>query len=327
MKALVGAGSLLISGKEALANPINDQEVKAVNLKIRCTTEILAPPKGENIKIWAPVPSNDNDQEISGFHVMSRFGHEMTEAPDSRNRMLFLKPGSLGAGEIITLTYRLRRKTAGAGKDPMEKPKRHMDPSEWERWDASIKKFADELVGNERDPVKIGRKIYNAIIDRVSYVNEACGRGVSTLTFEERAGRCDEVHALFRSMMMCKGIPVKWEQGIVFPYPSAIEKKGTFEADCLNARSWVSFYIGGNRWMPADLTEAKIRPDLRDFCFGRLPANRVKMSGGRGLQLNPKQEGIINTFPYTYMEADGIPLIYGHHYRNVVTYEMTRMEK
>jgi len=198
----------------------------------------------------------------------------------------------------------------------------YLQPSEWEKWDDDIAKFVDALVGTETDPVKIGRKVYDAIIDRVSYAHEACGRGVSSFTFEDKTGRCDEFHALFRSMMMYKGIAVKWEEGILLPYPSAIKKRGEMEADCLSAHSWVRFYIGNGKWMPADLSEAKCRPDLRNYYFGRLTPNRIRLSTGRGFDLNPKQEGIINTFPYPYAEADGVPLIYSHHYRNVMKYEV-----
>jgi len=42
--------------------------------------------------------------------------------------------------------------------------------------------------------------------------------------------------------------------------------------------------------------------------------------------LSPPQEGIVNTFAYTYAEAGGIPMIYGHNYRNVIRYELLDME-
>lgn len=322
---MLGIGSIMIGGGEAEA-AVDDRKVKALNLLITYTTEILKPPTGKKINIWMPIPPNDREQEVSDLSVSSRISYRETEDASKRNSMFFFSTDNLVSGDKIIVSFRIKRYASRVIKELSKNPKMYMEPSEWEKWDDDIAKFVDGLVGNESDPVKIGRKIYDAIIDRLSYVHEVCGRGVSAITFEEKIGRCDEFHALFRSMMMYRWIPAKWEQGIIIPYPSQIKKTGKIEADCINAHSWVKFYIGGNRWLPVDLSEAKRRPDMRDFYFGNLSPNRIKMSEGRGITLNPKQEGIINTFPYTYAEADGIPLIYGHHYRNVMRYEMIKME-
>jgi len=322
---LLGIGSVMIGCREAEAE-LDDKKVKALNLRITYTTEILKQPSGKKINIWMPVPPKDLDQEVSDLAVSSRMPYKQTADASQRNNMFFFPTGSLVPGDKIVVSYRIKRYAGRVNKELSNNPKMYLEPSEWEKWDDEIAKFVDKLVGNERDPVRIGRKIYDAIIDRLSYVHEVCGRGVSNITFEEKIGRCDEFHALFRSMMMYKSVPAKWEQGIIIPYPSQIKKSGKLEADCISAHSWVKFYIGGNRWMPVDLSEAKKRPDLRDFYFGNLPPNRIRMSEGRGITLNPKQESVINTFPYPHAEADGIPLIYGHHYRNMMRYDLIKME-
>lgn len=325
--AILGVGTALAGASTAPAVSIDDKKVTALDLKITCTTEILRQPSGKTLKLWVPVPFDDREQVISVMTVNSRIPHTTTEEDEWHNRMFFFSAENMKAGDRIVLKYRMKRKAVGVMSDPRENPKRHLVPSEWEKWDSAIAQYVDELVGRESDPVKIGRKVYDAIIDSVTYVHEACGRGVSAFTFEEKVGRCDEFHALFRSMMMYKGIPVKWEQGILLPYPSEIRKDGVIEADCVNAHSWVRFHTGNGKWMPVDLSEAKRRPALRDYYYGRITPNRIKMSMGRGFNLNPKQDGIINTFPYAYAEADGIPLIYSHEYRNVLKYELVGMEK
>jgi transglutaminase-like putative cysteine protease len=323
---MLGIGSIIISSRDVAA-AVDDRKVKALSLRITYKIEILKQPSGKKINIWMPIPPSDREQEVSDLSVRSRISYRETEDASQRNRMFFFSTDKIISGDKIITSFRIKRHASRVVKELSKNPKMYMKPSEWEKWDDdNIAKFVDGLVGNERNPVKIGRKIYDAVIERLSYVHEVCGRGVSAITFEERMGRCDEFHALFRSMMMYKGIPAKWEQGIILPYPSQIQKSGKLEADCINAHSWIKFYIGGNRWMPVDLSEAKRRPDLRDFYFGNLPPNRIKMSEGRGITLNPKQECVINTFSYAYAEADGIPLIYGHHYRNVMKYELIKME-
>ncbi len=324
--SLLLSGYLLVGERFVHADTIDDSAVKAVSLNVTYITEILNPPKRKDIKIWIPLPYTDAEQEIQGMKIESRLPYEIMEDKGTGNRMLFFRTDYLRKGDSITMRFRFRRKASGIIEDRDADPQRYLRPSEWERWDARITEFVSRLVGDERDPVRVGRKIYDAIISRLKYIHEICGRGVSTITFEEGLGRCDEFHALFRSMMMLRSIPVRWEQGIAFPYPSEIKKRGEFEADCINAHSWVRFYVGQGRWFPVDVSEAKRRPDLREYYFGRLVPNRIKVSTGRGLTLSPPQKGIINTFAYTYIEAGGLPVIYGHNYRNRIRYELIGIE-
>lgn len=327
---LLGALFLLSEGLTpglTTARIVRDRDVKSISLNITYVTEILRPPKARLIRIWIPVPKNDYAQEISGLEIRSRIPYRLMENKETGNRNYYLETGGLKQGERITLSFRINRKVEGIHEEIEEpEPERFLKPSEWERWDKNIIDFAEGIIGKEKDPVRIGRLVYDAIIDRLTYVHEVCGRGVSVIAFEDKAGRCDEFHALFRSIMMYKGIPVRWEQGILLPYPSTMKKKGEIEADCINAHSWVSFFGGGRKWIPVDVSEAKRRPEMRDFYFGRIPPDRIKFSSGRGIDLTPKQDDIINTFAYSYIEADGVPVVYGHNYRNRLRYELLRIE-
>lgn len=79
--------------------------------------------------------------------------------------------------------------------------------------------------------------------------------------------------------------------------------------------------------MPVDLVEGNQRKEMRDYFFGMLSPNRFNISTGRDIILNPPQDGEpLNTFPVTYGEYDGIPLIYGHHYRNNAGYKVLNVE-
>ncbi len=325
-------GSLLLGGYALMGCPfaragaVRDSEVKSLKLVITNTVEFIKPPKKKGIGIWVPIPCNDQEQEHPPVAVESGIPHRITEDTRWGNRMAFFETETVSEGEKIILRYEVQRKTSAVIIDKDEDPKKHLIPSEWEKWDENIAKHVDSLVGDEKDPVEIGRKVYHSIIGMMEYIHEVCGRGVSLITFEDRLGRCDEFNALFRSMMMYKGIPVKWEQGMSLPYPSEMQKRGEFEADCINARSWLQMYIGNDKWMPVDVTEGKRRSHLREFYYGNLVPNRIKFSTGRGLTLNPPQRNIINTFPYTYVEAGGFPAIYGHNYRNRMRYELRSIE-
>jgi hypothetical protein len=327
---LPGCEKLLSDGKSGTSvKAVSDKAVKAIDLNISYITEVIKRPKlGNKIEFWIPLAQSDHGQEIMQTLIDSPVEYNINEETHFGNKMIYVGSTELKEGDRISVTYEMRRKTIGT-VESKEDIKKHLVLTEREKSDSNITLFVDKIVANEKDPLEIGRKIYYALIDYLTYDKTipGCGLGISAWTFENKAGRCDDFHALFRTMMIYKGIPVKWEQGFPLPYPSVMTKSGKFEGDCTGAHCWVSFYIGDNRWVPVDVSEADKREDLRDYFFGTLSPNRFKVSTGRDLILNPPQKGDpLNTFPFTYAETDGIPLIYGHHYRNVINYEVLNTE-
>jgi transglutaminase-like putative cysteine protease len=313
----------------APANVVSDTAVKSMDLNISYVTEVINRPKlGNKIEFWIPLPQSDYGQDVTHISIDSPVAFNINEEPVYRNKMIYIGSDRLKEGDRIAVKYKLRRKTIGT-VEMKEDVKKHLVLTEKEAADNNITMFVDDIVSKEKDPLEIGRKIYYALIDYLTYDKTipGCGLGVSAWTFENKGGKCDDFHALFRTMMIYKGIPVKWEQGFPLPYPSVFTKSGKLEGDCTGAHCWVSFYIGGNKWVPVDVSEADKREDLRDYFFGKLSPNRFKVSSGRDLILSPPQKGEpLNTFPFTYAETDGIPLIYGHHFRNVINYELINME-
>jgi hypothetical protein len=281
------------------------------------------------VEFWTPLPQSDDEQEITSLSVESPVAFHINEEPVYGNKMVHVGPTHLKTGDKITLQYKIKRKTVGTLKIEGEDKEKHLVLTEREKWDNQITMFVDQVVSNEEDPLEIGRKIYYALVDLLTYDKKipGCGMGISVWTFENKRGRCDDFHALFRTMMIRKGIPVRWEQGIPLPYPSVLTKSGKIEGDCTGAHCWVRFYIGNDQWVPVDISEGDKRADLRDYFFGTLSPNRFKVSTGRNIILEPKQGGEpLNTFPFTHGESNAIPLIYGHHFRNVIRYELLGVE-
>ena len=300
---------------------VDDRRVRSVHLRVVHSTEILRPMK--KVRIWIPLPSSDHAQEVEDLKVNSPLPYRITKDKVWGNRMVFIEADEVGKTKV-EISFRIRRFREGPVKDRTVRQDLCLKPSRWEVWDREIERFTDRVVKGERDPRKVARRLFEAILDRTKLVDGVCGMGVSVLTFQQRIGRCDEFHALFRSCLMYKKIPVCWEEGLVLPYPSRMKKRDSYEADCLKTISWVRFY-DGKVWVPVDLAEAKRRPDLKDFYFGNIPPNRIRLSRGRGIRLDPSQE-VINIFAYSHVEEDGIPAIYGHHYRNFLTYDLLGME-
>lgn len=264
-------GAVLLSKVPVFGKAVEDAAVKSVSLKLTYRTEFLKPIKKEKVCLWVPIPQNDSWQRITDFEVSSPLKYKPYGDDAGAFKLLYLESKGIKAGVPVTLKYNMKRLTESAALDNSKNPKDFLKLSEWEKINDKVAAFADNLAGNEKDPVKIARKFYDAVIDRIEYVHEACTRGVSVMAFEEKAGRSDDYNALFRTMMIHKGIPTVWEQGIALPYVSEMKKTGRLEADCINSYSWVRFLTADNKWFPVDLTYGKRRPDIRDYCFGHVP--------------------------------------------------------
>ncbi|RJQ47937.1 MAG: twin-arginine translocation signal domain-containing protein [Nitrospiraceae bacterium] len=329
-EAVLHANFVSAAKSSAVSKAVADSAVKSMFFKVTYTTKIINPSKGdENVSIWIPLPQSDEEQDITSLSVSSPHAFSIHEEPYYGNRIIYTGRKVFRKGDNITVSYSIRRKAAGVVTYKDDDVGKHLVLTDREKWDENITAFVDKLLGEEKDPLETGRKIFYALADFLTYDKEipGCGEGRSIWTFQGRRGRCDDFHALFRTMMIYKGIPTRWEQGIALPYPSVITKSGKFEGDCTGAHCWVRFHTGDGNWIPVDVSEAHKRKDMRDYFFGTLSPNRFKVSTGRDIVLKPAQaESPLNSFPYAYAESDGVPLIYGHNYRNIIRYELMKTE-
>lgn len=314
----------------SFSGPVSDMDVKSMDMEVIFDTEIINPPKGNDpVSIWMPVSQSCFEQDVTYMSIDSPVPFHITEDKVYGNKMVHVGPLRLQSGTRITVNYKIHRKTVRLIEEKNMDVNKHLVLSGREELNEDIKNFTDKIVGNEKDPVKIGRKIYDSLMDFLTYDTNTvgCGPGISILMFENRIGRCADFHSLFRSMMVYKGIPVRWEQGIMIPYPSEKIWVGELEGDCIGTHCWTEFFTGDDKWMPVDLVEGKQKVEMRDYCFGTLSPNRFNTTTGRNIILDPPQGGEpLNTFPVTHGEYDGMPLIYGHHYRNNAGYKVLNVE-
>ena len=277
--AVLGRNILAGSGTEARAGQsvssakaVSDGNVKAMSFDITYTTKIIKPPKsGGNVEFWIPLAQSDQEQKITRLVIDSPLEFHITREKVYGNKMLHMVPAQVKGGESLRVEYRVRRETSGPITDLKEDPEKHRILAVREKWDPEITAFVDKLVDGETDPRKIAGKIYYALVDLLTYDQTipGCGQGISRWIFETKRGRCDDFHALFRTMMIYSGVAVRWDQGIPLPYPSVLAESGVIEGDCTGAHCWARFHAGQGRWVPVDVSEADKREDLRDYFFGK----------------------------------------------------------
>jgi hypothetical protein len=204
--------------------------------------------------------------------------------------------------------HEVRRMDPGAARNANEKlsdPKR------------SLYLESNQLVPNSGKPLKLlegtalqtdklkeARQLYDLVDAHVTYKKEGTGwgRGDSNWVCDSGYGNCTDFHSLFMSLARSQGIPVRFEIGFSIPTDKP-------SGHIAGYHCWAWFYLDDRGWIPVDISEADKHPELKNYYFGSLTADRVMFSTGRDIEMVPKSNsGPINFFIYPYIEVDGKPL-------------------
>ena len=330
-------GAALIAGRPLAgwASPatFDPWSISRMDFDVSYRTEVRDLPAGaERVQVWMPLPSGDEVQALSDVQVHCSLPHEETREEVYGNRIVHVRARGDSAPFVVEARYHVSRKRSG----PLPARLGVGDRSKYLRFTPrvrvtdAVEAFAARAVGTARQPMEVGRRVFDAIVELLTYDKTipGCGTGDTAWIMRHKRGKCDDFHALFMAVMVSRGIPVRWEQGFPLPLPQEeAPEAGRLEGDCTGAHCWASFFDPEAGWVPVDVSEAdKIAPH-GDRYFGQLTPNRFKVSEGRSIVLKPAQGGgPLSTFAFAYAEADGLPLIYAANYENVIQYRITGVE-
>ena len=280
--------------------------------EIEYTGKVSEIPAGtKKLRVWMPVPETSTVQEIRGlsFSKEPRFGVE----PKYGNKIAYWEIENPGATAEIAMKFgctRLEIKTdlealKADGKDEAGAFAVYQGPDKLVLVDDEIRKMAAEITKGKEGTLAKARSIYDHVVSKMSYDknHEGWGRGSTEHACKVGKGNCTDFHALFNSLARASGIASGFEIGLYLPYArKSDEKLGGYHC-------WALFRVPGKSWVPVDCSEAMRFADRREAFFGGHTSNRVTLSTGRDLVLEPKQDGApLNYFLNPYAEADGKPV-------------------
>lgn len=153
------------------------------------------------------------------------------------------------------------------------------------------------------DPLQVARVLYDRVDEHVRYDKSEAGYGNGDVLWvcDSQFGNCTDFHSLFISFARSQGLPARFEIG--FPLPPARGSGAIGGYHC-----WAFFHAHRRGWVPVDISEADKHPELKEYYFGNLTADRVTFTTGRDIQLVPPQDGPpLNYFVYPHIEVDGKP--------------------
>lgn len=268
--------------------------------------------EGSQVRVWLPIPQTNEDQTVKPLdrHLPVKAG----EGEDAKygNRILSFNSSAPPSGELAFSTaYQVTRQEVrglpgemiGMGRKLTDEEKRLFLTDE--KLVPTGGKSLELIQGVELPSQKLlaARMLYDRVDDHMKYDKSlpGWGRGDVEWACDSRFGNCTDFHSLFISLARAQGLPSRFEIGLSIP-----TEKG--KGSVTGYHCWAFFYLEGHGWVPVDISEADKDPSMKDYYFGRLTENRVTLSIGRDLVLEPKQQGEpLNFFVHPYVEVDGKP--------------------
>lgn len=266
---------------------------------------------GTELKAWIPIPASTKFQKLESFNVVENLPYTIVTEPEYGNKIMRFRLSNLlrrGGNEVtIAVKFRITRysynkliKQTDLTTIPQAQLTRFLAPDKLIPIDGKIAAEARQVAGRFKNNLKKARKIYDNIVETVSYEKSGTGWGHGNALYacNARTGNCTDFHSLFIGELRSLTIPSRFVMGL--PIPIAKLKRTTIKG----YHCWAEFYIKGYGWIPIDASEASKHPVKKDFYFGSLDQNRVQFTIGRDILIPGSTGTRLNYFIYPYVELD-----------------------
>ena len=258
------------------------------------------PEINDTAHMWVPLPSTDEFQTVETTSIKAPGERKILEEHDYGNRILFLTLGPEDSGKTIELRFEVQRLEKAVYTEETPAPGKYLDPENLVPADEKFRDIAEEVVKDKKGDLVRARALYDHVIDRMRYIKygDGWGKGDAIYACDIRTGNCTDFHAYFIAVARSVGIPARFAIGASIP--SERNSGGIDGYHC-----WAEFYADG-KWWPVDISEADKYSALATYYFGHHPANRIELSRGRDLVVEPgPASGPINFLAYPVLEIGG----------------------
>ena len=250
-------------------------------------------------RMWLPLASSDDYQTVQVKSMRTPGEHRVTKEPEHGNRVLFLELGPEHSGKHVEIRYHVKRKEKAAYPADDADLDKYLGPELMVPQDQRFWEIATDVTEGKETDLRRARALYDHVLDRMRYAKYGTGWGEGNATFACDAGRgnCTDFHSYFIALARAIDIPARFAIGAGIP-------SDRNEGAVNGYHCWVEFYADG-KWWPVDISEADKYSILSTYYFGHHPANRIELSRGRDLELDPgPQSGPINFLAYPVLEVE-----------------------
>lgn len=271
------------------------------------------PAGAKKLRVWLPVPQDSAVQTITDVKFDKGAPKLGTESKYG-NKVAYLEVADPQPTFDMTMTFSVERKEVVTDLSKLGEDVAETDASaatflkddKLTIVDDRIRKLAAEVTAGKTTTLAKEKAIYDYVLGHMTYdkTGTGWGRGDTNHACDVGKGNCTDFHALFMSLSRAAGVPAGFEIGLYLPY-----EKGKKDEKLGGYHCWAFFRVPGRTWVPVDISEASKMKDKADYFFGAHTSNRVTLSVGRDIVLEPAQAGEpLNYFLAPYAEADGKPV-------------------
>jgi transglutaminase-like putative cysteine protease len=266
--------------------------------------------KSDLVRVWLPCASGTDCQQVMRLDATTPTG--LSEHKESRygNPLLYFETAIPVTGEFtVDIPYQVMRHEVLKARLPGGRGDTKLDDMLRSQFLAADKMVPTtgkplemlDAVTLHKEPLALARQLYDVVDEHVVYKKEGTGwgRGDTNWVCDSGYGNCTDFHSLFISLARSQGLPSRFEIGFSIP-------KDKTEGPIAGYHCWAWFYLDERSWVPVDISEADKHPELKEYYFGNLTADRVTFSVGRDLELVPQSDnGPLNFFIYPHIEVGG----------------------
>ena len=263
---------------------------------------VTLPEMTDTARIWIPIPSADSFQTVEIKSIKAPGKREILQERENGNRVLFLTLSPSDSGKTIEIRSQIQRLEKGVYASQTPSPEQYLNPERLVPANDQFRTIAEEVVEGKKGDLVRARALYDHVIDRMRYMKfgTGWGKGDAVYACDARTGNCSDFHSYFIALCRAVNIPARFAIGAAIP--SERNEGGIDGYHC-----WAEFYTDG-RWWPVDISEGDKCSSLSTYYFGHHPANRIELSRGRDLILEPgPASGPINFLAYPVLEIAGNP--------------------
>lgn len=262
--------------------------------------QVQLPEITSNAKMWLPIATSDTFQTVELTSLKVPGAHRMLTDTEFGNTILFTELGPVHSKATVEIIYKVKRLEKSSYAEPGSVDPKYLDENLTMPVGGRFTEIANQtMIGRDAGDLMKARALYDYIIDNMRYMKYGkFGQGDSNYACDVRTGNCTEFHSFFISLARSAGIPARFAVGASIP--SERNDGGIDGYHC-----WAEFYAEG-KWWPIDISEANKYTALATYYFGHHPANRIELSRGRDIKVNPgPATGPINFLAYPVLEING----------------------
>jgi hypothetical protein len=295
----------IIKASERQAIPAVPVEMK---ITYTITVEADAVPEGETIRCWLPYPKENHGRQ-KDVYLLGVSNEDFLLAPDSAiHRSIYMEnKAEKGKPTVFRISYSYTSSGQYFEPSSMKVLPYNTRSALYRKYTAeqlpqlcfteNVRRLADSITGDEKDPRQIVRKIYywfNQNIPWAGALEYSIMPNIPEYVLKNRKGDCGMQTFLFMSMLRYKGIPVHWQSGWMMP------------PDAKNLHDWCEIYYEGVGWVPADISyNLQYSNDLktRDFYITGIDSYRLIVNDGISGDFYPAKK-YLRSEPFDFQRGE-----------------------